>query len=296
MSGTLLRKIGSAAAENRLRSAAGRERLASRKERQQHIPVLSEAEAQGWAAAKAFCSTCTAAATAAAARPMAKRSCADCARTAGVVMRVLVSLNLLAGICLLVFGTTVERPINSFPPVAMILLAVLSFASAITGLVGGHKWACCLDAFLALHSLNTLCQLILVAVLFSDFHSVGLVEVKQRQMLACMRACPQADTHAHETGFNRPPVYRPLRPRARDGGAQGRQVADARVSDLRARRARAQPADSVRGTGMCMHQHAHSHGCAVASRAESHLVACKSCITLLPACCQVCAAAAHICI
>lgn len=60
----------------------------------------------------------------------------------------------------------VERPINSFPPVAMILLSFLSLGSAITGLVGGHKWACCLDAFLALHSIDTLCKMILVIVLW----------------------------------------------------------------------------------------------------------------------------------
>lgn len=128
---------------------------------------------------------------------MAKRACADCARTAGVALRVLVSLNLLAGICLLVFGTTVERPINSFPPVAMILLAILSVASAVTGLVGGHRWPCCLDAFLVLHSLNTLCQLILVAVLFSNFDGVV---VRQREpaaaagMYARVHACSSACT------------------------------------------------------------------------------------------------------
>jgi hypothetical protein len=48
----------------------------------------------------------------------------------------------------------------------MILLSFLSLASAITGLVGGHKWACCLDAFLALHSIDTLCKMILVIVLW----------------------------------------------------------------------------------------------------------------------------------
>lgn len=48
----------------------------------------------------------------------------------------------------------------------MILLSFLSLGSAITGLVGGHKWACCLDAFLALHSIDTLCKMILVIVLW----------------------------------------------------------------------------------------------------------------------------------
>lgn len=54
----------------------------------------------------------------------------------------------------------------------MILIAILSVVSAVCGLVGGHKWRCCLDAFLALHGINTLCQLILVIILFSDFQGV----------------------------------------------------------------------------------------------------------------------------
>eukprot|EP00879_Flechtneria_rotunda_P007175 GHRR01007530.1.p1 GENE.GHRR01007530.1~~GHRR01007530.1.p1 ORF type:complete len:225 (+),score=39.99 GHRR01007530.1:124-798(+) len=103
---------------------------------------------------------------------MARKRCMDSARTAGTVMRVLVCLNFFAALCLLIFGCTVERPINSFPPVAMILLALSSVAAAITGLVGGHKWACCLDAFLVIHGLNTLCQLILVIVLWADFQGV----------------------------------------------------------------------------------------------------------------------------
>uniref|UniRef100_A0A383WD62 Uncharacterized protein n=1 Tax=Tetradesmus obliquus TaxID=3088 RepID=A0A383WD62_TETOB len=103
---------------------------------------------------------------------MAKRRCTNCGRSAGTMMRVLVSFNFLAALCLLIFGCTVERPINSFPPVAMILLAILSVVSAVSGLVGGHKWACCLDAFLVLHGINTLCQLILVVVLFTGFQGV----------------------------------------------------------------------------------------------------------------------------
>ncbi|WIA36905.1 hypothetical protein OEZ86_008151 [Tetradesmus obliquus] len=103
---------------------------------------------------------------------MAKRHCTNCGRSAGTMMRVLVSFNFLAALCLLIFGCTVERPINSFPPVAMILLAILSVVSAVSGLVGGHKWACCLDAFLVLHGINTLCQLILVVVLFTGFQGV----------------------------------------------------------------------------------------------------------------------------
>lgn len=116
-----------------------------------------------------------------------------------MAMRVLVASNILCAICLLVFGCTVgargvrqqchrfvlgvlqqlptagpflcahtqvERPINSFPPIAMILLSFLSLGSAITGLVGGHKWAWCLDAFLVLLSTDGLCKMILVIVLW----------------------------------------------------------------------------------------------------------------------------------
>jgi hypothetical protein len=54
----------------------------------------------------------------------------------------------------------------------MILMAILSVAAAITGLIGGHKWACCLDIFMALHGLNTLCQIILVGVLWGNFDGV----------------------------------------------------------------------------------------------------------------------------
>jgi hypothetical protein len=101
------------------------------------------------------------------------------------MMRVLVSFNFFAALCLLIFGCTVERPINSFPPVAMILLAILSVASAISGLVGGHKWACCLDAFLVLHGINTLCQLILVVVLFTGFQGVvDAIDPKETGALA----------------------------------------------------------------------------------------------------------------
>lgn len=59
-----------------------------------------------------------------------------------------------------------ERPINSFPPIAMIILAFLSLGSGIAGLVGGHKCHCFLDVFLVLHSLDTLCKAILVIVLW----------------------------------------------------------------------------------------------------------------------------------
>ena len=103
---------------------------------------------------------------------MARRSCANCAKTCATAMRILVSFNFIAALCLIIFGSTVERPINSFPPIAMLLLAFLSIGSAICGLVGGHKWACCLDAFLVLHGINTLCQLILVIVLWADFQGV----------------------------------------------------------------------------------------------------------------------------
>jgi hypothetical protein len=43
---------------------------------------------------------------------MARRACADCARTAGTAMRVLVSSNILCAICLLVFGCTVRQMAN----------------------------------------------------------------------------------------------------------------------------------------------------------------------------------------
>ena len=55
----------------------------------------------------------------------------------------------------------------------MILLSFLSLGSAITGLVGGHKWACCLDAFLVLHSIDTVCKAILVIVLWWVAHRPG---------------------------------------------------------------------------------------------------------------------------
>jgi len=82
----------------------------------------------------------------------------------------------IACMCLML---QVERPINSFPPIAMIMLSFLSLGSAITGLVGGHKWACCLDAFLVLHSIDTLCKMILVIVLWwVPQHTVACLRCK----------------------------------------------------------------------------------------------------------------------
>jgi preprotein translocase subunit SecG len=90
-------------------------------------------------------------------------------------MRVLVALNLVTGLCLIIFGTVLQKPIRSFPPVAFILLGVLSWVSAIVGLVAGHKVPCCLSIFLTMHGLNTLCQAILVVLLHVDRE--GLVKI-----------------------------------------------------------------------------------------------------------------------
>lgn len=122
-------------------------------------------------------------------------------------MRVLVSFNFLAALCLLIFGCTVERPINSFPPVAMILLAILSVVSAVSGLVGGHKWACCLDAFLVLHGINTLCQLILVVVLFTGFQGVvDAIDPKETGALAG-NILQQLHTRARQHVLSHDAVY-----------------------------------------------------------------------------------------
>ncbi len=65
-----------------------------------------------------------------------------------------------------------RKPIVDFPAVAMVLMGVLSLISAIIGLMSGQKWKCCLTVFLALHGLNTIFQIALVASLWFNLDGV----------------------------------------------------------------------------------------------------------------------------
>eukprot|EP00877_Chromochloris_zofingiensis_P006402 jgi/Chrzof1/2014/Cz10g29220.t1 len=104
---------------------------------------------------------------------MAKRRCANCHRNSGTAMKSLVAVNFLAGLCLIIFGSTVQHPIKDFPAVAMILLGVLSWVSALCGLVGGAmKMDCCLNVFVVLHGINTALQMALVICLHVNYDGV----------------------------------------------------------------------------------------------------------------------------
>ena len=103
---------------------------------------------------------------------MAVRRCAQCAQNSGVIMRTLVAVNIIAGICLIAFGATVEFPINSFPPIAMILVGVLSIGSALAGMAGSYHRSCCLSCFLVLHGVNLVLQTALVIALFVNLDGV----------------------------------------------------------------------------------------------------------------------------
>jgi hypothetical protein len=83
----------------------------------------------------------------------------------------LACVDVLAALCLFIFGGTVERPINSFPPIAMLLLGILAVVASILGL-GGDRFTCCLDAHLVLRALLTACEVALSAVLLAAFGSV----------------------------------------------------------------------------------------------------------------------------
>jgi predicted tellurium resistance membrane protein TerC len=73
-------------------------------------------------------------------------------------MRSLVAVNCVIGLLLIAFGGSLEQPMNSFPSVAMVLLGILCWVSAVVGLLAGHKYACCLSVFLVMHGFNILMQ------------------------------------------------------------------------------------------------------------------------------------------
>lgn len=96
----------------------------------------------------------------------------DCARHTGLVMRVMVCVNFLAGLCYLIFACTVEFPVQSFPAVGMVLLGVLSFIVAIIGIVGSYHKRVCLGCFLVLGGVATVLQMALVISLHENFEGV----------------------------------------------------------------------------------------------------------------------------
>jgi hypothetical protein len=100
---------------------------------------------------------------------MGTRRCANCGNHSAWALRVLVTVNILSGMCLFIFGSTVEKPINSAPAVCMILLGVFCWLTALSGLLGSSRFLCCLDIFLVLGSVNTLLTLVLVLELFVNF-------------------------------------------------------------------------------------------------------------------------------
>jgi hypothetical protein len=55
---------------------------------------------------------------------MALRSCANCGDRSALALRVLATVNVIAGLLLVVFASTVEKPLNSAPAVCMLLLAL----------------------------------------------------------------------------------------------------------------------------------------------------------------------------
>lgn len=105
-----------------------------------------------------------------------RRCCAGCASCGGAanatVLRALAGVNVVAGLVLIIFGSTVERPINSAPTVCMILLGVFSWLTAATGMLGSTRAGarcCCLDVFLALDGVHALLTGVLVLELWLNF-------------------------------------------------------------------------------------------------------------------------------
>jgi len=76
-------------------------------------------------------------------------------------MRTLAGLNLASGVCLIAFGTQAQFPIRDFPAVAMILMGVLALLTGVVGLFGSNRWRCCLTAFLGMHGLNLILEIVL---------------------------------------------------------------------------------------------------------------------------------------
>jgi predicted tellurium resistance membrane protein TerC len=89
---------------------------------------------------------------------MAIRKCASCTAKTAHFMRSLVAVNCVIGLLLIAFGGSLEKPMNSFPSVAMVLLGILCWVSAVVGLLAGHKYACCLTVFLVMHGFNIMMQ------------------------------------------------------------------------------------------------------------------------------------------
>ena len=88
-----------------------------------------------------------------------------------MILKALICVNFAAAIFYISFGCSAQFPIKSFSIVAMILLGTLAGVVGIIGLVGSHFRKILSCAFLPLHGLSIILQLVFVVRLNQHFQS-----------------------------------------------------------------------------------------------------------------------------